>query len=58
MFSQEYAFHSGIYLLTTAPDPFNAKTSKKDQGHALGAPRKSPYLQQRVYTASQSSLET
>lgn len=57
MFSQGYAFHSGKYLLRATPDPFNAKASKKDQGHALGALRKSPYLQQRVYTASQSSLE-
>lgn len=58
MISQGYAFHLGNYLSTIVPDPFNAKASKKDQGHALGAPRKSPYLQQRVCTASQSSLET
>lgn len=44
MISQGYAFHSGNYLSTIVPDPFNAKASKKDQGHALGAPRKKSIL--------------
>jgi len=50
MIIQGYEFYSGI-----VSDSFNAKANKKDQGHTLGAPR---YLQQRVCTASQSSLET
>ncbi len=53
-FSQGYAFHLGNILSTTAPDPFHAKANEKGPR----TPQKSPYLQQREYTASQSSLET